>query len=134
MARRKKKKPVDKSEACRGVCCWEQESPPGYLLILRGMEWPDREDIERFATIPAAARDELQKYSLRLPTLPPGDEQGLCIWFDRDACNCRWYEHRPEICRAMEVGGDACKSWRREYGVGAENKFVESLDNVPATG
>ncbi len=40
-------------------------------------------------------------------------ERGLpCIWLDTERRRCREYEHRPDRCRDVPVGGSSCVFWR----------------------
>jgi Fe-S-cluster containining protein len=49
------------------------------------------------------------------------DEAGrfVCTQFDGPIggpCSCRIYEERPQPCRRLEVGSDACRDARRRAG------------------
>src|SRR6478752_5938914 len=35
-----------------------------------------------------------------------------CAWLDSNKNRCRFYEHRPDICRNFEVGGSWCSKSR----------------------
>ena len=96
----------------------EQSSPPGYVVIIAlGREaWPDEEDIERVAKLPQMARLELDMYleDLRANRLPRGEQP--CIWLDLSTRECRYYEHRPNICRdVLLMNDEACHRWREIY-------------------
>lgn len=40
-------------------------------------------------------------------------DQGLpCLWYDAETRQCKHYEHRPEVCREFEMGGDDCLEMR----------------------
>ena len=109
--------PVIKScEGC-GACCMEQSSPPGYAVLQSlGGSWPEAEDWERFKRLPTKARVILKKYIDRvMSNSPPGDEQPCC-WLDLETKQCRFYEHRPQICRDFEMGSEACRAWREDGG------------------
>lgn len=95
-----------------GACCLEQGSPPGYFLIHRGMNWPIPEDVRRYRRLPRALKEELDRYRAR----PPTHDQ-VCIWYDLQAGRCKHYELRPQDCRDLEIGGDACMSWRKRYSI-----------------
>lgn len=43
-----------------------------------------------------------------------GDRGLPCIWLTEDG-KCRHYEHRPQICRDFEVGGESCLSYREKF-------------------
>jgi len=96
----------------------EQSSPPGYVAIIaRGRDaWPDEEDIERVAKLPQMARLELEMYldDLRADRLPRGEQP--CIWLDFGTRRCRYYDHRPNICRhELVLNDEACHRWRDQY-------------------
>ena len=102
-----------------GACCFEQGSPPGYTLLMDGREhpdWPDQVDLIRVATLPRAARKRLNQYlcDLRRGRVT-GD--GPCCWLNQQTMRCRYYEHRPQICRDLDVGSEGCLSWRDEYNI-----------------
>lgn len=108
---------IESCEGC-GACCLEQSSPPGYVAMMaNGVEaWPDETDHERFQSLPQMARIELEMYveDLRADRLPGGELP--CIWFDLKTRRCRYYEHRPSICRdGLLVNDEACRQWRTEY-------------------
>jgi Fe-S-cluster containining protein len=79
-----------------GACCREQTVPP-FLdeidLIPRDLQ----------AEVYAARGVE----SLVRP----------CIWFDVSSGKCRHYEHRPNVCREFETGGDCCLETRERFGI-----------------
>jgi Fe-S-cluster containining protein len=98
--------------AC-GACCLMQDAPPGYCIVTvkpdrRPRMWPeDTGDIRRLLHLPddalAAILDRLEDEHVDRP----------CCWLDMETMRCRWYEHRPSICRDFEVGSEAaCQSWR----------------------
>lgn len=112
--------PILNCDDC-GACCLEQGSPPGYILLLgcreRGEstdDWPDQEDVTRLDELPAAARRLLIEHRRRLRH---GDDQGEgpCVWFNQRTKKCRFHDHRPQICRDLEIGGEGCQAWRAEY-------------------
>jgi Fe-S-cluster containining protein len=37
-----------------------------------------------------------------------------CLWFDAVTRQCKHYEHRPQLCRDYELGGQACLLRRSE--------------------
>lgn len=118
---------LDDAVSCEGCgdCCLELRSPPGYLDLMAGVadeSWPE-EDRRRVEALPAAAREELERYARRIAERP---EEGFhpCIWLDVESRRCRWYEHRPYICRSFPAGCGPCLTWRREYGVSAKRGNV----------
>jgi uncharacterized protein len=110
---------IDLCDDC-GACCMEQESPPGYVMLLSSPEMMAeetfREDAERISAMPSALQDELRNY---LHQLLAGVERPdtACIWLDKSTMRCRHHEHRPSVCRDFEIGTDECRSWREAYGI-----------------
>lgn len=104
-----------------GACCLEQGSPPGYLWLLQldnHSAWPDQEDVERVKSLPVEAMRYLRTYeNALLNGAVNGD--GPCCWYDPKTRGCRFYEHRPQICRDFEVGCGDCLNWREKYRVRA---------------
>jgi Fe-S-cluster containining protein len=110
-----------------GVCCFEQGSPPGYLLLLDGRDhpdWPDQEDIERVKHLPPQARAHILRYKHKLRHGKVSGD-GPCCWLNQQTNRCRFYDHRPQICRNLDVGSEGCRSWRDEYN-------VDEREGVPA--
>ncbi len=111
---------------CRGSCCREQGSPPGYLYLLgktpaERANWPDAEDFERIDSLPREALRILNRYSARLmrgETATVDGKDPPCCWLNQQTGECRFYEHRPQICRdELLVGDEACHAWREQYGI-----------------
>jgi Fe-S-cluster containining protein len=109
---------VDSCDNC-GACCLEQESPPGYVLLLNSpgiRENPGKfgDDVERLESIPNEAAAELRDY---LAALLAGEQRSdpACIWLNKATMRCRYHEHRPSICRDFEIGSAECIEWRRDY-------------------
>ena len=111
--------PVLSCDDC-GACCFEQGSPPGYLGLMNGVlsrdEWPDEDDIPRLDSMPDEARAVLLAYGADLRS-GKADGDGACVWLDQTTMRCRWYEHRPQICRDLDRGSEGCRSWRDEYNI-----------------
>lgn len=102
-----------------GACCLEQGSPPGYITLLTSPasqhhEWPGEGDAERIKCLPAEALRAIAWYRRDL-TEKRVNGDGPCCWYDAAARRCRWYEHRPSICRELAVGSKGCLSWRKQY-------------------
>lgn len=102
-----------------GACCFEQGSPPGYLAILSGTPWPDGDDHARFAALPYHVRETLLIYRAQLMSGEVGGDWACC-WIDQETKRCRFYDHRPDICREFEVGSEGCRCWRDEYNIDIE--------------
>jgi len=102
-----------------GLCCEGQVSPPGYQLFTG--EWgqwsiytPDDDaDFARFRALPAEARRALDDHADRVRD-GTYDPEGVCCWLDPVTRKCRWYEHRPQICRDYEMGGESCLAERQQ--------------------
>jgi len=119
---------------CRdcGACCFEQGSPPGYVVFLAEPAPPwvneipaDDPDRLRVAACPEEAREVIRLYHAGLMA-GAVDGDGPCCWLDLQTNRCRWYEWRPEICRELEPGSEGCLSWRWEYNVDVET-LTESV-------
>lgn len=83
-----------------GVCCTEQPLPP-FL-----------DDIDLIP--PDLQREvlELQKMENEL-----WERGAPCTWFDPRTKGCIHHEHRPNICREYEIGGELCLEIRQKYHV-----------------
>ena len=111
---------VESCDDC-GACCREQESPPGYVMLLASPDMMDapgpfKADVERLQSLPAAALAELREYMVRLLNGAEQDDPA-CIWLDSATMQCRYHEHRPSICREFELGTAECIEWRKTYDV-----------------
>lgn len=108
-------------ESCTGcgACCLEQESPPGYAYILQtGESFTCDEDLKRFRSLPESAIAELKAYVKYLEEHGEHPNRGICIWLDEKSRQCRYYEHRPEICReVVERNDESCLGWRAQFGI-----------------
>ena len=100
-----------------GACCVTQSSPPGYvILMLRGDgSWPVEADVTRFRNLPRDAMEVLDDYARELKGDYNVSDERTCCWLDLPSRRCRWYEHRPQICREMKRGGKSCLAWRRSH-------------------
>lgn len=86
-------------EGC-GVCCRTQPLPP-FL-----------DDID---LIPRELQTEVLALQKREPELW---DAGLpCTWWEESTKGCRHHEHRPNICREFEIGGESCLEFREKFGV-----------------
>ena len=111
---------IDSCDNC-SACCMEQESPPGYAMLLSSTEMREKadlleEDVQRLRSLPPAALEELHEY-LRQLLAGVTRSTRACIWLDQTTMRCRHHEHRPMICREFEVGSDECRGWRIAYGI-----------------
>lgn len=112
--------PVVSCDAC-GACCTIVGAPPGAYLYLAQLPtrpdlWPEwvvgSPDVPRWQRAPEAARAAVRAYD---PAGTPGGKP--CVWLDLETRRCRWYEHRPEVCRTFEMGGRDCLKMRHDAGV-----------------
>lgn len=94
--------PVTSCDGC-GVCCREQPLPPFLDDI-------DLIPPELQREMAEAIKIEAQLWALGQP----------CIWFEPSTGKCRHHEHRPNICREYEIGGELCLEtrarWREKSG------------------
>jgi len=90
-----------------GACCMQMRSPP-FIVYLK-----NQEKATYLATAPKAAR---QLYVARLFDRSIPDD-APCVWLDLKTKKCRFYDHRPIVCRDFEVGEDACLGHRLREGV-----------------
>jgi Fe-S-cluster containining protein len=126
--------PMITEAECRGcgACCRHVGHPmfhidregwfggtPGHPVF-----YDDYEDGIRKAELPPELERELREYWARLfaecrrGERPYADDLGEpCIWLEEDG-TCRHYAHRPSVCRDFEVGGDDCRRFRRNQGIG----------------
>jgi Fe-S-cluster containining protein len=77
-------------------------------------------DWERVRSLPPEAEAELVGYLVPLSddsVTGRGAEGNPCLWFDPEARRCRFYEHRPEVCRDFEVGSEDCLGHRKARGI-----------------
>ena len=98
-----------------GVCCLEQNTPPGCVAVMMNpAAWPpDTGDHERVEQLP----DDARKVIVDRITDDRSPDGMPCCWLDLETNRCRWYEHRPQLCRNMEIGSKWCRSWRERYGI-----------------
>src|SRR5262245_23396371 len=102
-----------------GECCAAVGSPPFNLChltprLLPGLPaemydidtgTPPGPDLQRFLGLPESVRSELAAYlaAVSRGEIPSRHEQGLpCLWFDAQTRLCRYYESRPQACRAHD--------------------------------
>jgi uncharacterized protein len=99
-------------ESC-GACCQVVSSPP-FRRIFDGegedawekLRW---ERPELFAELLA---DSKTRHAAGGPFYGTP-----CFWYDPVKAQCRHYEHRPQACRAFELGGSDCRDSRRRAGI-----------------
>jgi len=85
---------INSYEGC-GVCCMEQLSPPGYVMLLSSPELIDEvelfaADVERLMNLPDEAMNELREYMQRLLSSASSDGEP-CIWLDLQSMRCRFH-------------------------------------------
>lgn len=90
-----------------GACCATQGLPPGYTVPAL------------MAGLPADLRDELLAHlDEERRSRSSRHERGLpCLWYDEETRACRHYEHRPAVCRRLEIATDGCNAWRVSIGL-----------------
>lgn len=73
-------------------------------------DWPrDMGDHERVACLPLEAKRAIEDHGAFIFADKP------CVWLDPKTMRCRWYDHRPQVCRNLEIGSEGCIVWRAEY-------------------
>lgn len=102
---------------CNGcsACCLSVGHPPFLLDLNEGDLHPSggedsAADYRRLRDAPAAAH---AAYLRHLGTI-----DAPCSWLDKPNKRCRYYEFRPDICRAFEVGGKWCSQLRELHQIG----------------
>ena len=102
---------------CAGcsACCLHVGSPPFLLDLKNGspaeIDGEDsRADHQRLLAAPPEAQAAYIA-SLKTNDLP-------CAWLDVDDKRCRYYNFRPDICRAFEIGGKWCSQLRGLHQIG----------------
>ena len=109
-------------EGC-GACCRHVGHPMFYAVInWETGRYPAGDDYRPpdplFVALPVRLKHELVAYARRCLRDGEGDDYGEpCIWLTPDG-TCRHYEHRPQVCRDFEMGGEDCLRFRREQGIG----------------
>lgn len=114
---------IESCDGC-GACCLQQESPPGYLPYITGI-YPqdDTDDCRRVNELSTELKQQLAAYVMRLRLGKGHPNNNVCLWFDERTRQCKHYELRPDICRVgLELGDDACRRWRKRYGVGEKTR------------
>ncbi|MEM8670703.1 MAG: YkgJ family cysteine cluster protein [Planctomycetota bacterium] len=92
-------------EGC-GACCMHM----GYPVFVLGTDKQPAEEI--WLTLPDDLRQELDHFVASYPTLPAGQLDAPCFWFDPVTKRCKHHDHRPRVCRDFSVGSKGCLEWR----------------------
>jgi Fe-S-cluster containining protein len=84
-------------------------------------------NLDNRVALPVGGDDSLADHR-RLLEAPPearasyfeshGSINCQCAWLDADNKRCRFYDHRPDICRSFEVGGKWCSQVRELHQIG----------------
>ncbi len=64
--------------------------------------------------LPQALKEQVNTY---IESLQEDDLGQPCIWLDLETRRCQHYEHRPQMCRDFEVGGEHCRRLRKNAGM-----------------
>lgn len=80
---------------------------PAYLYNLEGQ--PDE---PHWTALPSELKQQLLNSIANYRSPPEGELDGPCLWLDLDSRRCRHHDHRPQVCRDFEVGGQGCLDWR----------------------
>jgi Fe-S-cluster containining protein len=125
--------PLNLEDPCRGcgVCCMHMRSPPfavkgeeagGRTVAVRRGDEIDDICVDVYDDLPEELLAEWQAYLIGVCSDPSeSGEDRPCYWFDLETRRCKHYEHRPEICREFEVGGEDCENHRELYDLGPLN-------------
>ena len=73
----------------------------------------DDKDVH-WANLPEPLKDQINDY---VDGLTDHDLGSPCIWLDMDDRTCKHYEHRPQMCRDFEMGGEHCRRIRLSEGI-----------------
>lgn len=98
-----------------GACCRHMRSPPHLVFFVDG-EWRPIDGAEEdFALLMAAPEEARRLKAQRLfEPLDVTPEEAPCVWLDEGG-RCRFYAHRPTVCRDFELGSEDCLRVRRLY-------------------
>jgi len=120
-----------------GACCMEMRSPPFVGIYVRGPgKGSSANNAAEARIVPSGATDHFGDVS-RIMSAPEEarrvyleglfsdrPNQSPCSWFDAETKQCRWYEHRPDVCRnGLDVGSSGCLHWRRKFGISAARRL-----------
>ena len=85
-----------------GACCREMSSPPS----------------DQAAELPKLPAEVGADYESGMRNRhADGWPDGVpCFWLADG--RCKYYDHRPEICRDFKVGGEGCLKWRMAISLG----------------
>jgi Fe-S-cluster containining protein len=101
-----------------GACCMHMRTPPHIVAMDDDGNWSNyggqaTKDFFRLVTAPPEAqqaiRDRLRTSYDDIPDESP------CAWLDLETKQCRWHEHRPNVCRDFDIGGESCVATREAY-------------------
>jgi len=81
-----------------GVCCKELGTPP--FLQFEILKLPKE-------LIAEVQEKGFQNERLGMP----------CYWWNPDTKQCNQHEHRPQICRDFDAGGESCLLFRSHHGI-----------------
>jgi len=114
-----KRQPLPTVTSCDGcgACCTEQCALPVALVGDGDSRMP------AVAPLPESLQAELQAMVRHFNETGWPPDGSACVWYDAQARRCKHHEHRPVICRDMQVGGDACLRWRRSKGIDPQPRW-----------
>jgi Fe-S-cluster containining protein len=99
--------PVLNCDGC-GVCCHGQAAlPVGWYVGFYA-------NADEQAALPPPLLASLGAMRERFDAEGWPPDGSPCVWYDDEARRCRHHEHRPEVCRDFEVGGEGCLRLREE--------------------
>jgi len=111
---------IESCDNC-GACCFEQQSPPGYVMLLSQPDFADdpgpfEDDVERLLQLPEEAITELRSYLKQLLSGNEPEDQA-CIWLNHETNQCRFHDLRPSVCRDLKLNSEDCHGRREAYGI-----------------
>lgn len=88
-----------------GVCCMHMATPPYSEAEYRNLM---QNHNTVFVDLLKARESRRMQWEVH------GQDFIPCGFLDMVTRQCRHYEHRPEICRDFELGGDDCMAFRKK--------------------
>lgn len=98
-----------------GICCLHM-GYPSYIIGSPPDSNGEGQPAEpAWSQLPEWLKEDLLAYIASYKAPADGQLEGPCVWYDPDRRQCRHHEHRPQVCRDFQVGGQGCVDWRAYY-------------------
>ncbi len=103
-----------------GACCMHMRTPPHIVGLNSDGSWHNyggssQDDFLRLMVAPAEARQAIvDRLNASYDDVP---DESPCAWLDLETKKCRWHDHRPDVCRDFDVGGESCLATRSACGI-----------------